>query len=359
LAQHPDFALVCVHNRDEDLARPTAPPAPDAEVIAGRDVRTGGTWMGFNRRTGSLVAVTNHRLQWPGYGSAEEAHATSRGVLVNELLGLSAEETRSLLQSREKVTWRGDFAGFNLFHANIFEPGVPALFVSNRPHGYFKWQPEPEAAALSYAQPPVCRARAASLGPGTYCVSNGEFQDPAWPKVRFLCERVAALVREAPSSEAARRKGEQWDEEGAAEALASRLAEALLHREPFPAESLPDLSRLSENAAEERALQRVFIAHERGKPVPPLTDTGTRAQTIVVASRRAVYYWYRSTDTFPDLPPFTKFVVPLPPPGAQTRAWYLSCLDGPWRTRIYVALAALVALIALAAAAAASVFVSV
>lgn len=60
---HPDFPLIIAANRDEFSEREAIPAhfwtdAP--HILAGRDLRAGGTWMGVTRR-GRVAAVTNHR----------------------------------------------------------------------------------------------------------------------------------------------------------------------------------------------------------------------------------------------------------------------------------------------------------
>ena len=57
---HPRWRLVMAGNRDELHARPTAPLAAwaDAPVLAGRDLRSGGTWMGLGP-AGRVAVVTN------------------------------------------------------------------------------------------------------------------------------------------------------------------------------------------------------------------------------------------------------------------------------------------------------------
>ena len=59
----PAYPLVVAANRDEFYARPTAvaarwPQAP--QVIAGRDLEAGGTWLGITE-SGRFAAVTNVR----------------------------------------------------------------------------------------------------------------------------------------------------------------------------------------------------------------------------------------------------------------------------------------------------------
>jgi uncharacterized protein with NRDE domain len=80
---HKDFPLILIANRDEFYERPTAPAAfwEDAPgVLAGRDLREGGTWLGITRK-GRLAALTNYR---------DPAHlkdgAPSRGKIVSDFL---------------------------------------------------------------------------------------------------------------------------------------------------------------------------------------------------------------------------------------------------------------------------------
>ena len=79
----PDYPLVVAANRDELYDRPTARAAfwEDAPaVLAGRDLRAGGTWLGMDR-SGRLAAVTNFRQ-----GEREPEARRSRGHLVSEFL---------------------------------------------------------------------------------------------------------------------------------------------------------------------------------------------------------------------------------------------------------------------------------
>ena len=75
---HPDWHLVAIGNRDEYHQRPAAPLAhwKDREgVIAGRDLQSGGTWLGVSEQ-GQFVLVTNLR----GYGQPDPSRK-SRGEL--------------------------------------------------------------------------------------------------------------------------------------------------------------------------------------------------------------------------------------------------------------------------------------
>src|SRR5205823_14231681 len=63
------FPLVIAANRDEFYARPTRPAhawEDDAQIVGGRDLRAGGSWLAL-RRGGRFGAFTNVR----GIGRAE------------------------------------------------------------------------------------------------------------------------------------------------------------------------------------------------------------------------------------------------------------------------------------------------
>ncbi|WP_427967105.1 NRDE family protein [Altererythrobacter sp.] len=80
---HPRWKLVAIGNRDEFHERPAAPLARWEEpqgIIAGRDLKSGGTWLGVSDQ-GQFVLVTNLR----GYGDPDPAKR-SRGELVTRLL---------------------------------------------------------------------------------------------------------------------------------------------------------------------------------------------------------------------------------------------------------------------------------
>ncbi len=80
---HPEYPLVIAANRDEYYHRPTAPLAfwedmPD--ILAGRDLAGGGTWLGISK-TGRLAAITNYRD--PAHQNPD---ARSRGLLITRFL---------------------------------------------------------------------------------------------------------------------------------------------------------------------------------------------------------------------------------------------------------------------------------
>src|SRR5207247_9928186 len=76
-----EWPLVIAANRDEQYARPTRAAhawKENPEVIGGRDLRAGGSWLAV-RRGGRFAAVTNVR----GVGWEGGEGGPSRGLLVS------------------------------------------------------------------------------------------------------------------------------------------------------------------------------------------------------------------------------------------------------------------------------------
>ena len=73
--------LIVAANRDESRSRPSGPMQviDDPGAVGGRDLRSGGTWLGVNR-SGLFVAVTNRLEPRSTPGSY------SRGLVVLEAL---------------------------------------------------------------------------------------------------------------------------------------------------------------------------------------------------------------------------------------------------------------------------------
>ena len=107
--QHPEIPLVLATNRDEVHDRPTEPMKwwEDQPILAGRDKRSGGTWLAI-QRNGSMALVTNYRS-----GTAEIGKR-SRGNIPLELLqaDVTSASLTTLFFQREM------YSGFNLIASN-------------------------------------------------------------------------------------------------------------------------------------------------------------------------------------------------------------------------------------------------
>jgi uncharacterized protein with NRDE domain len=146
---HPRWLLVAIGNRDEFHERPAAPLArwdDGSGILAGRDLKSGGTWLGVSE-AGRFALVTNLR----GH-DLPDPDRTSRGALVTDLLagsGPYADPATATLQA---------FNPFNL----ILADRERAQFLSNRPDDI-----------------------RTTLAHGIYGLSNGTLDEP-WPKTLQL-----------------------------------------------------------------------------------------------------------------------------------------------------------------------------
>ncbi len=122
---HPRYRLIVAANRDEFYDRPTQGATfwEDApHVLAGRDLKQGGTWLAVTRR-GRLGAVTNYRDP-----AAVRSRVRSRGMLVARFV-LGKTPARAYL---ERVAQEKDaYNPFNLLVGD--DTGL--YWFSNRCHG--------------------------------------------------------------------------------------------------------------------------------------------------------------------------------------------------------------------------------
>ena len=155
---HPEYRLILAANRDEFYDRPTLPMAfweDHPDILAGRDLKGGGTWLGMTC-SGRFSAITNYRES-----GGPNPDAPSRGYLVSAFLSENSPSQVYL----EAVSAIGQtYSGFNLIVGDAF--GL--FYYSNREPGIHR------------------------LDPGWYGLSNHHLNTP-WPKV----EKGIALLKSA------------------------------------------------------------------------------------------------------------------------------------------------------------------
>ena len=156
---HPFYDLVLAANRDEYFSRPTLRAAfweEESNILAGRDLLGGGTWLGVTR-SGRYAAVTNFRDP-----AIIKKAAPSRGLLVSNFL----RDEQNPADYIAKLTRTSDsHDGFNL----IVGDRSGLYYYSNRDE------------------------RIRVLTPGIYGLSN-HLLDTPWLKVEKGKQTLAEII---------------------------------------------------------------------------------------------------------------------------------------------------------------------
>ncbi len=163
----PERPWLLLGNRDEFHARPAAAAAAWAgapDVIGGRDLQAGGSWLAANRN-GRFAAVTNVRSGIPARGPR------SRGDLVADFV---RDGTAPQTYAEEIFARREDYGPFNL----LVGDGAAVWGVSSATHE--PWR----------------------LAPGTHVISNGA-PGVHWPKTRRLAQGFGGLLKSGKMQDAA------------------------------------------------------------------------------------------------------------------------------------------------------------
>ncbi|AXA90871.1 NRDE family protein [Massilia sp. YMA4] len=192
----PGVPLIAAANRDEYFARASAPAAPweeNPQIVAGRDLKAGGSWMGITRPespgdpyppnitplrarcTGGALAAEPQQGKAPSRFAALtniraphdfDPQAPSRGMLVSNFLAGSMSAREYVEQIRPGAH---AYNGFNL----VLCDGLELVWFSNRGE-----------ADPRNGQP---------LPPGIYGLSNALLDSP-WPKVVRTKAQFASLL---------------------------------------------------------------------------------------------------------------------------------------------------------------------
>jgi uncharacterized protein with NRDE domain len=204
LRAHPLYRLVVAANRDEFLDRPAEAARfwPGGEgLLAGRDARAGGTWIGVTR-AGRFAALTNVRDP-----RSFDPSAPSRGALVVRFLSDSDVPLSHLRKVADEPARRN---GFNLLAGA---------------GGRLAWHSNAGGAPREVA-------------PGVHAVSNALLDTP-WPKTTRSAARLGTILE----------RGSRVDPE--------ELFALLADRTPAADSELPDTGV---GLATERVLSPPFIA---------------------------------------------------------------------------------------------------
>nr|GEU50043.1 transport and Golgi organization 2 homolog [Tanacetum cinerariifolium] len=151
---HPLYPLLLFLNRDEFHHRPTEALHwwEDGNILGGRDVTAGGTWLASNKQ-GRVAFITNVR-------ELNSLSAKSRGDLPVRFL----KSDKTPLKFAEEIVMEADqYNGFNLLIADLSSMNM--VYVTNRLEGG--------------------SCHVTSVPPGIHVLSNASLDTP-WPKAQRL-----------------------------------------------------------------------------------------------------------------------------------------------------------------------------
>lgn len=159
--KHPQYPLIFAANRDEHYERPSRAARfwdNNPNILAGKDLKAGGTWMGINK-WGEFSAITNYRDP-----EIEKENPPSRGKLVFDFLQTdkNAQVYLSELQSHAD-----QYMGFNLLAGSLDQLG----YYSNQQDDIL------------------------FLDSGLYGLSN-HLLETSWPKVRRAKKNLSHIIQD-------------------------------------------------------------------------------------------------------------------------------------------------------------------
>lgn len=202
---HPEYPIILAGNRDEFYGRKALKAHvwdTDPKMLAGKDLRAGGTWLGVSKN-GEFGAITNYRdLKNPREGER------SRGEIITNFLTETGPPDQKLRHLKKQSQ---EYAGFNLLAGNIRQ-----LFYFSNISGNIQ-----------------------SVAPGIHGISNA-FLDTPWPKVETAKSEFEKTIDSSPPDK-------------------EKIFKFLQDKQPFPDESLPDTGLSPEM---EKAVSPIFIETE-------------------------------------------------------------------------------------------------
>ena len=202
---HPQYQVILAGNRDEFYGREAQQAHfwdTEPVMLAGKDLRAGGTWLGISQR-GEFGAITNYRdLKNPREGER------SRGEIIPDYLTGNESPDQKMTRLKNQIH---HYAGFNFLAGNADQ-----IFYLNNISGDVQ-----------------------SVSRGIHGISNA-FLDTPWPKVKAAKSAFEDAIIPAVIDHEA-------------------VFKLLQNSDPFPQEKLPDTGLSQEM---EKAVSPIFIKTE-------------------------------------------------------------------------------------------------
>jgi hypothetical protein len=165
-------SVMLAANRDEDPARPSAPPgvlAEEPRVVGGRDLLKGGTWLAVRERR-AAVAMLNRREETATANPARP----SRGRLALDVAAAGDGGAAAALRFAREAAAAADYAPFSMVFAS--------------PEGsWLLWRDAGRAI------------ESAPIAPGWHALTHADLDDREEPRTRWLLGRLAGFAPKTPA----------------------------------------------------------------------------------------------------------------------------------------------------------------
>lgn len=214
-------------------ARPVSPPHVEQSIIYGTDLREGGTWMGYNRDSRVLVALTNVRHK----EAPTPKNGVSRGKLVLNILkqeGITLNDIKSIAHSHRAdagalsqagsatagtdasvgaqpsassipalLDLGAEYGPCNLLVAELSGGESEAFFLSNchfihDKAGTAQHQPGSGISGKTGTGQSLRFASVERVSAGCHALSNSGLDDARWPKVAWLKQQLESVQSDLP-----------------------------------------------------------------------------------------------------------------------------------------------------------------
>ena len=192
---HPEYSTVIASNRDEFTQRESKGLHvwENEEVVGGKDMQGGGTWLGMNRYSPERwAAITNYRGIKKKQKEEGDSNYQSRGTIITNYLSssshsnppLTAMEFITKLQQQQQQ--EEDSITNNNTNTNLCYNGFH-LLVGDTTGIYYYGNQDCNSKQQQQQQP---------LPPGIYGLSNDGLDTP-WPKVLRSKHLLSSILEES------------------------------------------------------------------------------------------------------------------------------------------------------------------
>lgn len=282
------YPFILIDNRDENpnrIAEETISLDKDTGILCARDLQGGGTWCGYNTKTGAFAVLTN--VDDDPYQPSQGIRHHSRGAIVNDLLRAPSQNKQEFYnQFLRDEKWLSGYRGFNIVCGNMksvcCEPRDETHVYCMTNRSFVKEKHWPNVSGPFVEE----------LQRGTFCVSNSFLNDESWTKVAHLKQQMEKVMERVNSEDLGLIQiRDLFGSLLNIRCLDPKYEETVLPPHCTQVENMTQF-QLDNEMIDVHSFNNIFVNY-RGKELSWVT----RAQTIIIGeSNGTAHYFYRNCD---------------------------------------------------------------